>query len=63
MVKVIDKLHSELNDRFKRVLDPRDGQFDPIYLVATLLDIRYALLLDGDLLDIAKNELKMMVSL
>jgi hypothetical protein len=35
--------------------------FDPIFVLSTLLDPRYALLLDGELLQAGEDELKRMV--
>lgn len=51
----------ELNTRFMRVTTPAAVNFDPIYVLATYLHPRYALMLDDDLLKIAKRELELMV--
>lgn len=57
---VIQSLKTELTSRFSRVNQPDDLNFDPIYMLATLLDHRFCLLLEGALLDVAKKELILM---
>lgn len=62
MWPIIRRLKANLDSRFSRVYTPAAINFDPIYALATYLDPRYTLLLDGDLLDLAKRELKLLVS-
>jgi hypothetical protein len=59
---VIQKLSTEIDNRFNRMILSTDSRFDPMYFLATLLDPRYALLLDEDAFEIAKSELKLMVT-
>lgn len=61
MTQVVRKLLEELDHRFHVIRSPMNAKFDPIFLLATLLDPRYAELLDGDLLNTAQRELKLMV--
>ena len=50
-------LQSEHKRRFKKYTDPGDQDHDPIFLLSTLLDPRYRLLLNPIQTDAAKDEL------
>ena len=50
-------LLKELNRRFQRFLEPDDLQHDPVFLMATILDPRYQMLLDSNQKTSAKTEL------
>ena len=47
----------ELKHRFKKFTDPSDFGYDPLFLVCTLLDPRYRLLLNRNQSDSAKEHL------
>ena len=53
---VSDILLSELERRFSKLLDVDDKDHDPIYMIATLLDPRYKMILDADQISHAKKE-------
>ena len=48
----------ELDRRFNSFLDPKNDSFNPIYVVATSLDLRYKVVLSTDQLKYAKTYLK-----
>lgn len=50
-------LQSELGRRFQKCTDPTDPDHEPLYLVSTLLDPRYRVLLTPTQSDSAKEEL------
>ena len=56
-------LSNEVRIRFARVLTVQSIDFDPIFALATFLDPRYSLLLDDEMLNMAKRELTSMVNL
>ena len=50
-------LQSEVRHRFRKYTDPQDSEHDPLFLVATLLDPRYKLLINPSQIGSAKKEL------
>jgi len=46
MMEVSNVLQSELKRRFRRCTDPGDPNHDPLFLMATMLDPRYKVLLN-----------------
>lgn len=60
---MIRRLRHNLDTRFARIVDHGSYNFEPLYVLATYLDPRYNLILDGPLLEAAKRELKLLVSL
>ena len=56
-------LSNEVRIRFARVLTVQRIDFDPIFALAKFLDPRYSLLLDDEMLNMAKRELTSMVNL
>ena len=50
-------LSNEVLIRFARVLTVQRIDFDPIFALAKFLDPRYSLLLDDEMLNMAKREL------
>ena len=63
MIKVPDLSHAatvlkrELTFRFRKYTDPHDDQHDPLFLVATLLDPRFKLLLNKQQIMSARDKL------
>ena len=53
--KVADTLLSELERRFGKLLDSSNKDHDPIYMIATLLDPRYKMILDAEQIVYAKK--------
>ena len=51
-------MKAELERRYKSFLDPTNSEFQPIYVVATSLDLRYRVALSSDQLKYAKCFLK-----
>ena len=56
-------LSNEVRIRFARVLTVQSIDFDPIFALATFLVPRYILLMDDEMLNMAKRELTSMVNL
>ena len=54
---VASHLQSELKRRFRKCTDPGDFDFDPVYLMSTLLDPRYSVLLNNSQLEPTKTHL------
>lgn len=55
--KAASSLQVELKHRFRQFTDPGDVQHDPLFLVCTLLDPRYRLLLNNNQTESAKESL------
>ena len=55
--KVSHLLHAELIRRFRKLTHPDDPDYEPIYLVSTMCDPQYRLLLNATQADSAKVEL------
>jgi hypothetical protein len=55
-------LLQELYRRFSKLLDFQDDDHNPVYVIATLLDPRYKMILDDNHTDYAKKELLKMVN-
>lgn len=56
-------LLNQIDLRFSKVFSPMHANFDPIYVLATFLDSRFSLMLHDDLVELAKQEIKILVSL
>ena len=61
VASVATTLRSELNRRFRKYTDPGDEDFEPIYVVSTLLDPRYKPLINAVQMKSGKDELLRML--
>jgi len=56
MMEVSNVLQSEQKRRFRRCTDPDNPNHDPLFLMATMLDLRYKVLLNPVQLESSKKE-------
>jgi hypothetical protein len=56
------RLNADIANRFSKILKPTVPDFDATFLIATFLSPSLALILDDDLLECAKNNVKHIVS-
>lgn len=61
LLRISTKLKTEIKQRFAKILDVTDFDYDPIFSVATFLDPRYALSLGEEHVESAIREIKRLV--